>query len=86
MECRFGVNSECAQHSVHPIPGNVRRGYSGGSLRVFKRLSGLKFFPLPNLIQARPRAGNASRWAAFKSFLTRKVCRHPILTRKECVG
>jgi len=25
-----------SQHSVHPIPGKVRRGYGGGSRRVFK--------------------------------------------------
>jgi len=30
------ANPKAAQHSVHPIPGNVRRGHGGGSLRVFK--------------------------------------------------
>ena len=31
-----------AQHSVHPIPGGVRRGWRGGSLRVFEQLSWLE--------------------------------------------
>jgi len=26
---------KASQHSVYPIPSNVRRGYSGGSRRVF---------------------------------------------------
>ncbi len=31
-----------AQHSVHPNPGKVRRGWRGGSLRVFKQFAWLE--------------------------------------------
>ena len=33
--------STAAQHSVHPIPGSVRRGWRRGSLRVFKQFAWL---------------------------------------------
>ena len=35
-----------AQQSVHPIPGKVRRGHDGGSLRVFKRFLWLEAGPV----------------------------------------
>jgi len=31
-----------AQHSVHPIPGKVRRGHGGGSRRVFRQFAWLE--------------------------------------------
>ena len=31
------VSIAAAQHSVHPNPGKVRRGWRGGSLRVFEQ-------------------------------------------------
>ena len=33
------------EHSVHPIPGNVRRGHGGGSQRVFEQFACLKLVP-----------------------------------------
>jgi hypothetical protein len=33
--------TDCAQHSVHPNPGKVRRGHGGGSRRVFKQFAQL---------------------------------------------
>jgi len=36
---------------------------------VFKQFSGFEFFPLPNIIHARPSAGNANRWLALDGFI-----------------
>ena len=35
------VLAKCAQHSVHPISGKVRRSHGGGSLRVFDQFTWL---------------------------------------------
>ncbi len=38
---QFVVKQNAAQHSVHPIPGKVRRGWRGGSRRVFRQFAWL---------------------------------------------
>jgi len=43
--CFFGERGRSRSPEVHPIPGNVRRGHGGGSLRVFRQFSGLKLVP-----------------------------------------
>ena len=39
------LSSKTAQHSVHPIPGKLRRGHGGGSLRGLQAFFWLRVFP-----------------------------------------
>jgi len=38
---------------------------------IFKHFPGFEFILLPSRVHARPPAGNANRWAAFKKFANR---------------
>jgi hypothetical protein len=76
-----------AQHSVHPIPGKVRRGQDGGSLRVFKPFSWLAVGSVKVALSrptwlsslsrhtSTPKGHNASRWAACRRLAKMKF--HP---------
>jgi len=46
---------------VHPTPGKVRRGWRGGSLRVFKQFSGSSQFRQSGVVSSRPLAGTPQR-------------------------
>jgi len=56
---------EASQHSVHPTCGSLR------DLQAFFLASGFSY--ISSIVHARPHAGNANRWAASPSSMSKEI-------------